>query len=120
MKKSGLTLMEVLLTTVLFSILLAGIFGLSDSQKKTIDLMKDNNLALFTFESLKNKALHYNEMLQLKGELKKSFAGKILDDEKWQINLNLDEHKLFIEMIKDKNNNRDKRRYIKKVTLTNE
>ncbi|MGM0601124.1 MAG: hypothetical protein ACQETH_15045 [Candidatus Rifleibacteriota bacterium] len=118
MKKSGLTLLETLLTAVLLSILLAGLFSLSHSQKKTIDLMQDNNFALFTLESLKNKALHYNDNLSLESNLKPSFYRNIIDEDRWKINFKLEEQTLFITTFKKKKNKTEKRRYIKKVDLT--
>lgn len=120
MNKNGLTLVETLLTGVLLWILLAGIFELSGSQRKTVNLMQNNNFALFALESIKNKALHYNENSKLENELNDSFFGQILNKNKWQVNLNLKDRTLLIEMFRNSNKKHTRRRYIKKVVLPDE
>jgi hypothetical protein len=57
MKKSGLTLMEILLTSALMIIFLSGAYKLSDARRNTIQAIQANNFAMFAVESLKNQTL---------------------------------------------------------------
>ncbi|MEW6711023.1 MAG: hypothetical protein AB1403_14445 [Candidatus Riflebacteria bacterium] len=61
MNSKGLTLTEILLSTVLMSILILSLFRFSSSRIEAVKAVRANTIALFTMESAKNYILLMGE-----------------------------------------------------------
>lgn len=85
MKRSGLTLLEIVLTVTLLSILFAGLFNLHEARKTSIEGIKANTFAIFAMESLKNRVLFLKESGELNLKNWEALSPGIFTSRNWQL-----------------------------------
>lgn len=93
-KKRGLTLMEILLTTVLMSILTASLFKLNSHRSETLQVIKNNTIALYALESARNHTL----MLYENGNGEVREATGILPKNSWSGEWSVDKNLVTIKL----------------------
>ncbi|GAB4279805.1 MAG: hypothetical protein Kow0029_23890 [Candidatus Rifleibacteriota bacterium] len=120
MNRSGLTLLEIVLTLTLMSMLLAGVYKLNDARKETLKVIKSNTFAVFAIESLKNRIL----LMQPSGELSEkdmnALSDSVIMNENWMVSFSEDTkiedgRKLTIKLYDKKS--AQKRVYVKELCL---
>lgn len=85
MKRSGLTLLETVLTVTLLSILLSSMFRLNEARRDTLNAIKANTFALYATESLKNKVLCLKDQGKISLENGTDISAGVFDSKNWQL-----------------------------------
>ncbi|MDD3146564.1 MAG: prepilin-type N-terminal cleavage/methylation domain-containing protein [Candidatus Riflebacteria bacterium] len=85
--RHGMTLIEISLTITLVSIMLLGLFELSQVQRNVVRRLQNNTTALFLLESIKNQIRYELDQGVEITDLHSESLEKLIDSDLWKIEL---------------------------------
>ncbi len=85
--RAGMTLIEISLTVTLVSIMLLGLFELSQVQRNVIRRLQHNTTALFLLESIKNQIKYELSQGVKLTDLHSEGLNKLISNQAWKIDL---------------------------------